>query len=248
MHPNLIDRLSRQTQLPQIGETGRNRIAAARFLVIGAGGLGSPALQYLAVSGALDITVVDGDTVSLSNLSRQLLHDESRLGMNKAQSAVLGLQKLNPHTVVHPVEAFLAAEELPAYVEKADIVLDCSDNLATRLAVNEACVAARTPLVFGSAVGFHGQFSVFDFRRPETPCLRCLFEPDDAANDVKAATAGVFSPVTGYIGVLQASEALKLAAGLESPLCGKWLTADLLTMRFSQIRFPKQPNCPVCGH
>lgn len=247
MHPELIERLSRQTLLPQIGEEGRDRIAAARFLVIGAGGLGSPALQYLAASGAVRITVADGDDVSVSNLSRQLLHDESRLGMNKAESAAVALSRINPFAEVTSVARYVSEEELASLARQSDVVLDCSDNLATRFAVNDACAKAGTPLVYGSAVGFSGQASVFDFRRKDSPCLRCLFEPDAAENDVKAAKAGVFSPLTGFIGVLQASEALKLAAGLESLLCGKWFSADLLTMRFSQIRFPRDPHCPVCA-
>lgn len=248
MHPELIERLSRQTLLPQIGEEGRDRIASARFLVIGAGGLGSPALQYLAASGAVRITVADGDEVSSSNLSRQLLHDESRLGMNKAESAAIAIARINPFAEVTSVPRYVSSLELAALAGQCEVVLDCSDNLATRFAVNDACVKARTPLVYGSAVGFSGQASVFDFRREDSPCLRCIFEPDVAENDVKAARAGVFSPLTGFIGVLQASEALKLAAGLESPLCGKWFSADLLTMRFSQIRFSRDPHCPVCGH
>ena len=247
VQPELIDRLNRQTLLPQIGEMGRDRIASTHFLVIGAGGLGSPALQYLAASGALDLTIVDGDTVSRSNLSRQLLHDDDRIGMNKAESAAIGLRRINPFVHVTPIACFASGDNLRSLVQMADIVIDCSDNLATRLEVNDTCVTTRTPLVFGSAVGFAGQVSVFDFHQDDSPCLRCLFEPDDAKNDVRAATVGVFSPITGFIGLIQASEALKLAAGLESPLCGKLFSADLLSMRFSQIRFPRNPYCPTCG-
>lgn len=243
----IAERLSRQTLLAELGREGMERIADARFLVVGAGGLGSPALIYLAASGGCRITVADPDTVSVTNLSRQLLHEEEALGVNKAKNAARVLPRYNPAVEVTPIDTYLDEKTLADVLDTVDIVLDCSDNLATRQSVNRAALKARKPLVFGSAVRFSGQISVFDFRSDASPCYRCLFDEDDAANDQKASTLGIFSPLTGLVGTLQAAEALRLAAGLPSPWVGKLLMIDMLAGEFETVRCRRRRSCPVCG-
>lgn len=243
----LEERLSRQTLLAEIGPDGCNRIARTRFLVVGAGGLGSPALMYLAASGACQITVADPDTVSISNLSRQLIHGDDALDMNKALSAERTLPRFNPAVEVHAIPFTLDGDRLCQAVADADIVLDCSDNLPTRQAVNAAASKFRRPLIFGSAVRFSGQVAVFDLRLEDSPCYRCLFEEDDACNDQKASALGVFTPLTGIVGTLQAAEALKLAAGIGTPLTNKLLMIDLLQGSFDIVRFKRRRTCPVCA-
>ena len=226
---DLRERVSRQMILRELGEKGQAAISGAHFLVIGAGGLGSPAILYLAAAGAGTITVVDADTVSVSNLSRQILHTTSTVNVNKAKSAAI------------------AAVKLKALVKNADVILDCTDNLATRIAVSRASHDAGKPLVFASAVRFSGQLTVFDPSVPESPCFECIFEEDDPGNDVKAAAVGVFSSVTGIVGTLQATEALKIAAGIGSTLCGRMLFIDALNMQFDTIKVKRRKRCPVCG-
>ena len=247
MNGDLRERVSRQMLLREIGEEGQGAINKAHFLVIGAGGLGSPAILYLAAAGAGRITVVDSDTVSTSNLSRQILHTTNTVGLNKAVSAAEAVARLTPHCTVTPVTDYADPIRLKSLVKKADVVLDCTDNLATRIAVSRAAYDAGKPLVFASAVRFTGQLTVFDPTNPESPCFECIFEEDDAANDIKAADVGVFSPVTGIIGTMQANEALKIAAGLGSSLCGQLLFVDALAMRFDTIRVGRRRRCPTCG-
>ncbi len=203
---DLRERVSRQMILRELGEKGQAAISSAHFLVIGAGGLGSPAILYLAAAGAGTITVVDADTVSVSNLSRQILHTTSTVNVNKAKSAAIAVERLNPHCRIIPVPEFADAVKLKALVKNADVILDCTDNLATRIAVSRAAHDAGKPLVFASAVRFSGQLTVFDPSVPESPCFECIFEEDDPGNDVKAAAVGVFSSVTGIVGTLQATE------------------------------------------
>lgn len=246
--PALLEaRLSRQTLLAELGAEGRDRIARTHFLVVGAGGLGSPALMYLAASGACRITVADPDTVSISNLSRQLVHGDDALDMNKALSAQRTLPRYNPALEVTAVPFMLEDERLMEAVAEADIVLDCSDNLHTRQAINKACAVLGRPLVFGAAVRFSGQVTVFDFRKKNSPCYRCIFEEDDPTNDLKAAAVGVFTPITGLIGILQAAEALKLAAGAGTPLTNRMLMVDLLQGTFDTVRYKRRQHCPVCA-
>ncbi len=244
----LRERLSRQMKIAELGEDGERRIVSTRFLVIGAGGLGSPALMYLAAAGACHLTVVDPDEVSENNLSRQVLHDAASIGRNKAENAARELVRWNPELDVRAVPARMnSPEDLAPLVREADIVLDCSDNLATRQLANRVCRAERRPLVFAAAVRMSGQVTVFDFRDPDSPCYRCLFEEDDAANDEKASTLGVFSGLTGTIGLLQATEALKLAAGLGRPLVKRLLLVDLFNMETREIRYRRRAKCPCCG-
>ena len=234
---DLRERVSRQMILRELGEKGQAAISSAHFLVIGAGGLGSPAILYLAAGGAGTITVVDADTVSVSNLSRQILHTTSTVNVNKAKSAAIAVERLNPHCRIIPVPEFADAVKLKALVKNVDVILDCTDNLATRIAVSRAAHDAGKPLVFASAVRFSGQLTVFDPSVPESPCF----------NDVKAAAVGVFSSVTGIVGTLQATEALKIAAGIGSTLCGRMLFIDALNMQFDTIKVKRRKRCPVCG-
>ncbi|GIL06216.1 MAG: adenylyltransferase [Betaproteobacteria bacterium] len=239
-------RYSRHILLDEIGVEGQERIRAASMLVIGAGGLGSPAAYYLASAGVAKITLVDGDTVDLTNLQRQILHTTERVGAPKAESGRTTLAAINPDVEVVPVVRRVDADALDALARDATIVLDCTDNFATRHAVNRACVRHRKPLVSGAAIRFDGQLAVFDLRRADAPCYACLF-PEGEGEDELCAIMGVFAPLTGIVGTLQAAEALKLAAGIGEPLNGKLLMLDARDMQFRTVRVPRDPACAVCG-
>ncbi len=247
---HLLQRYSRHILLNEIGIEGQTRIHNSRVLVIGAGGLGSPAAFYLASAGVGQITLVDGDTVDLTNLQRQILHTTERIGQAKAQSGRTTLAAINPQVNVVALTQRLEGDALDAQVAAHDIVLDCSDNFATRQAVNRACVAHRRPLVSGAAIRFDGQLAVFDRRQSEAPCYACLFPPGDGEDEL-CAVMGVFAPLTGIIGTLQAAEALKLAAGEGAPIgesmSGRLLLVDALTMQLRTVRVPRDAQCPVCG-
>jgi adenylyltransferase/sulfurtransferase len=239
-------RYSRHILLNEIGIEGQARLRAARMLVVGAGGLGSPAGLYLAAAGIGTLTLVDGDTVDLTNLQRQVLHTTARIGQPKVTSGREALAAINPDVRIAPLAQRADAAALDALVADADIVLDCSDNFATRHALNRACVAHRRPLVSGAAIRFDGQLAVFDARRDDSPCYACLFPPGDEADEL-CSVMGVFAPVTGIIGTMQAAEALKLAAGLGTPLTGQLLLLDALAMHWHAVRVPRDPACPVCA-
>ena len=239
-------RYSRHILLDEIGVEGQERIRAASMLVIGAGGLGSPAAYYLASAGVARITLVDGDTVDLTNLQRQILHTTERIGAPKAESGRATLAAINPEVEVVPVARRVDADALDPLARDATIVLDCTDNFATRHAVNRACVMHRKPLVSGAAIRFDGQLAVFDLRRDDAPCYACLF-PEGAGEDELCAIMGVFAPLTGIIGTLQAAEALKLAAGIGESLSGRLLMLDARDMQFRTVRVPRDPACAVCG-
>jgi molybdopterin/thiamine biosynthesis adenylyltransferase len=239
-------RYSRHILLNELGVEGQQRLCDAHVLVIGAGGLGSPAAFYLASAGVGCITLVDGDAVDLTNLQRQILHTSDRIGRPKAESGQLTLAAINPDVRVIPLARRLHPDDLPALVEQATVVLDCSDNFATRHAVNRACVRGRRPLVSGAAIRFDGQLAVFDARRADSPCYGCLF-PEGAGEDELCAVMGVFAPLTGIVGTLQAAEALKLAAGCGEPLVGRLLMIDALSMSLRTVRVPRDADCAVCG-
>lgn len=243
-------RYSRHILLNEIGVEGQDRIRAASMLVIGAGGLGSPAAYYLASAGVGRIVLVDGDAVDLTNLQRQILHTTERVGMSKALSGKATLAAINPEVAIDAIAQRVGAEQVDALVKDATVVLDCSDNFATRHAVNRACVAHGKPLVSGAAIRFDGQLAVFDRRRADSPCYACLFPAGDA-EDEPCAVMGVFAPVTGVIGTLQAAEALKLAAGVAggvgATMHGRLLLLDALTMTINTVRVPRDPHCAVCG-
>jgi molybdopterin/thiamine biosynthesis adenylyltransferase len=240
-------RYSRHLLLDEFGEEAQERLLASRALVIGAGGLGSSALLFLASSGVGHITVADGDVVELTNLQRQIAHRVASIGENKAASAARTLAALNPDIDVVVLPSRLGPEAIAAQVARADVVLDCSDNFSTRYAVNRACVAAAKPLVSGAGIRFDGQVSVFDLRRPGAACYHCLFAEDAEAEDVRCAVMGVFAPVVGIVGTLQAMEAIKLLAGIGQSLGGRLLLCDALAARFHEVRFERDPQCSVCA-
>jgi adenylyltransferase/sulfurtransferase len=240
-------RYSRHILLPEIGVEGQERLLGAHALVIGAGGLGSPAALYLASAGVGTITLADGDAVDLTNLQRQILHTTAGVGRPKAASGRDALASLNPEVRVVALEERLDPARLAGLVAAVDVVLDCSDNFATRHAANRACVAHRKALVAGAAVRFDGQISVFDLRRDDSPCYSCLFPEDATLEEERCAVMGVFAPLTGIIGATQASEALKLLAGAGETLCGRLLILDALGMEWRSIRLKKDPACRVCG-
>ena len=240
-------RYSRHILLPEIGIEGQERLAASHALVVGAGGLGSPIALYLASAGVGRITICDGDNVDLTNLQRQIVHRTEAIGRPKVESARATLASINPEVEVVALAERVGEESLHVLVAQADVVLDGSDNFATRHAVSRACVLHRKPLVSGAAVRFDGQVAVFDMRRDDAACYACLF-PDVGENeDVRCAVMGVFAPITGIIGTLQAAEALKLLVGIGDALSGRLLLVDALTMQLRTIKFAKDPACPACS-
>ena len=240
-------RYSRHLLLNEFGEEAQERLLAARARVLGAGGLGSAALLYLASSGMGRITVCDGDRVDLTNLQRQVVHRIESIGMPKAASAAATLATINPDIRVEALEERAGPERLAALVRSADVVLDCSDNFATRHALNRACVAARRPLVSGAGIRFDGQVAVFDLRRDDAPCYNCLFAENAQAPEERCATMGVFAPLVGVIGTLQAAEAIKLVAGIGETLAGRLLLFDALASHWHEVRLARDPHCRVCG-
>ena len=246
--PQLL-RYSRHILLPQIDVVGQERLLGGKVLMIGAGGLGAPASMYLASAGIGHLTICDGDTVDLTNLQRQIVHRETRIGVNKAESAAISLAEINPECKVTAVKHRVGPDELSALVAAADVVVDACDNFATRHAINAACVAQRKPLVSGAAIRFSGQLSVFDSRRIESPCYRCLFPDENVTADEndRCAVMGVFAPLTGIIGVAQAAEAIRLLISDDSPLIGQLVLFDAMGMDWQKIRVPRDPGCAVCG-
>jgi molybdopterin/thiamine biosynthesis adenylyltransferase len=240
-------RYSRHLLLDEIGVEGQQRILAGHALVIGAGGLGSPVALYLGSAGVGDLTIVDDDAVDLTNLQRQVAHTMARLGQPKAQSAREAVGAINPDVRVHARVARADAQLLDALVPQAGVVLDCSDNFVTRQQINAACVRHRKPLVSGAAIRFDAQLSVFDPRDAASPCYACLFPPGQAFEETACATLGVFAPLVGIVGAMQAAEALKLLAGVGRPLAGRLLMLDGRTMEFSEMRVARAAACPVCG-
>ncbi len=247
MNDQELLRYSRHILLPQIGIEGQEKLLAARVLVLGAGGLGSPAALYLASAGIGTLVIADGDTVDLTNLQRQILHRTATIGLPKVASGKATLADLNPECHVIALQERLAGERLDEEVAAADLVLDCSDNFATRHAVNRACVKHGKPLVSGAAIRFDGQVAVFDVRQSGAPCYHCLFPEAGDVEEVRCATMGVFAPITGIIGAVQAAEALKLVIGCGESLAGRLLLLDGLAMEWRSINVPRDPACPVCG-
>lgn len=240
-------RYSRHILLEEIGVEGQERLAASHALVIGAGGLGSPVALYLGSAGLGRITLVDADQVDVTNLQRQIAHAQDRLGQPKVESARTAIQALNPGAQVQAVVQHADAALLDALVPQAQVVLDCTDNFATRQAINAACVRHRVPLVSGGAIRFDGQLAVYDPRDPQAPCYACVFPPQQPVEETRCATMGVFAPLVGVIGSLQAAEALKLLSGAGTPLTGRLLMLDGLRMAWHEIRLTRQTACTVCG-
>jgi len=247
MNDEQLLRYARHILLDDIGIEGQERLLAARVLVVGAGGLGSPAAMYLASAGVGHITLADDDVVELSNLQRQLLHGTASLGLHKVESGRRTLQALNPGVQVEAIAARLRDDALDAAVAASDVVLDCCDNFATRHQINRACVRHRKPLVSGAAIRFDGQAGVFDLRDAAAPCYHCLFPDTAEADDMNCATMGVFAPLVGIIGSIQAAEALKLLAGVGESLSGRLLYLDARTMQWRSVNVPRDPECAVCA-
>lgn len=247
MNDEQLLRYSRHLLLDEIGIEGQSKIIAAHALIIGAGGLGSPAALYLASAGVGRISLADNDTVDLTNLQRQILHTQERIGQLKAVSGQTALSHINPHVAVTAIGQRLAGQQLDTQVADADVVLDCCDNFATRYAVNRACVRHRTPLVSGAAIRFSGQISVFDTRRENSPCYHCLFPEGEDVEETRCAVMGIFAPLTGIIGAMQATEALKLLSGAGQPAIGRLLLLDALTLEWRSVKFGKDPKCTVCS-
>lgn len=240
-------RYSRHILLDEVGIEGQSRLLAAHVLIIGAGGLGSPAAMYLAASGVGRITLVDDDTVDLTNLQRQVMHTTERIGLAKVDSGREALQAINPEVVVTALRERADERRLRELVQGVSVVLDCSDNFATRHAVNRACIAAGVPLVAGAAIRFDGQLSVFDTRGAEGPCYACVFPQESGFEDVACSTMGVFAPLVGIVGAVQAAEALKLLLHVGTPLAGRLLLLDGRAMEWTEIKTARNPACPVCA-
>ena len=247
MNDNQLLRYSRHILLPEIGIEGQERLLASHALVIGAGGLGSPVALYLASAGVGKITLCDDDEVDLTNLQRQIVHRTESIGRAKVDSARTTLAAINPEVEVVTVHERVSEARIEELAAHADIVLDGTDNFDTRHAVNRACVAQRRALVSGAAVRFDGQVAVFDARDAQAPCYACLFPETAESEDVRCAVMGVFAPITGIVGSIQAAEALKLLTGTGASLAGRLLLIDALAMNVRTIRFSKDPACPVCS-
>ena len=241
-------RYSRHLMLNEIDVEGQERLLAARALIVGAGGLGSPAALYLGSAGEGNLTIVDDDTVDATNLQRQIAHTQSRIGLEKALSIREAVQAINPDVVVEPVIARADEALLAKLVPAADVVLDCTDNFLTRQRVNRACVEAGRSLVWGAAIRFDAQLGVYDPRQKDSPCYACTFDPASAPTEERCATMGVFAPLVGMIGSMQAAEAIKLICGMASDLTRSMLLVDARGMRFMPIGLSCRSDCPVCGN
>lgn len=246
MNDDQLLRYSRHILLPEIGVEGQEALLAARVLVLGAGGLGSPASMYLAAAGVGTLALADNDTVDLTNLQRQILHTAESVGEYKVASGARTLHRLNPETRVETLAMRLEGNALDEQVALSDVVLDCCDNFATRHAVNRACVRHGVPLVSGAAIRFDGQISVFDLRG-DGPCYHCLFPEGEDVEEVRCAVMGVFAPLTGIVGATQAAEALKLLIGCGTSLAGRLLLLDGLRMEWRSIGVVRDPQCAVCS-
>ena len=248
-------RYSRHILLNEIGVEGQQKLLDSNALIIGAGGLGSPVALYLGSAGVGRITIVDDDAVDATNLQRQIVHNLASIGLNKAQSALKSIASINPDVQVTCIEQRADAPLLDGLVAQADVVLDCCDNFATRHAVNAACVRHGVPLVSGAAIRFDGQISVYDLRRdasgqrsaPACPCYACVFPPDSTLDETRCATMGVFAPLVGIIGSVQAAEALKLLIGAGTSLAGRLQMLDGRNMEWTEVRMPLDKSCTVCG-
>jgi molybdopterin/thiamine biosynthesis adenylyltransferase len=247
MQDQQLLRYSRHILLDEVGIEGQQRALDAHALIVGAGGLGSPAAMYLAASGIGRLTLVDDDTVDLTNLQRQVMHTTARVGQPKVESGREALLQINPEIDVVALRERVGPVRLAELVAGATVVLDCSDNFATRHAVNCACVAAGVPLVAGAVIRFDGQISVYDMRDPASPCYACLFPEDSRFEDAACSSMGVFAPLVGVVGAVQAAEALKLVVGIRPSLAGRLQMLDGRFMEWSEVRVARNPHCPVCA-
>lgn len=247
MNDNQLLRYSRHILLPQIGYEGQKKLTQSHALIVGAGGLGSPAALYLAASGVGKLTICDFDHVDLTNLQRQIIHTTASVGINKAVSAQQTIYEINPDVMVQTIQQKSTEAELKQLVEQADVVIDCSDNFATRYTLNRTCFQLKKPLVSGAAIRFEGQITVFDFRQENSPCYHCLYPDVGADQEMRCADNGVFAPLVGMIGTTQAAEALKLMMNIGESLQGRLLLLDALAMEWRTIKLNKDPACSVCS-
>lgn len=247
MNDTQLLRYSRHILLDEIGVEAQTRLLDATALIIGAGGLGSPAALYLASAGIGRIVIADGDVVDLTNLQRQILHRDDRIDQAKAVSGKQTMHEINPDIEIVAITDRLTGAALASQVAQATVVLDCCDNFETRHAVNRACVEAGVPLVSGAAIRFDGQLAVFDPRIGSSPCYHCLFPEGTDVEDIRCAVMGVFAPLTGIIGTMQAAEALKIAGQFCEPMTGRLILLDARSMEINEIRVPRDPGCPVCS-
>lgn len=247
LHDRQLLRYGRHILLEEIGVDGQERLLGGCALVVGVGGLGCPASLYLASAGLGRLILADADQVELSNLQRQILHREDSIGVPKVESGRRTLAALNPEIALVALDERLAGDRLAHWVAQADVVLDCSDNFATRHAVNRACFQHGVPLVSGAAIRFDGQLAVFHPGEPDSPCYHCVFPESEAPEETRCAVMGVFAPLTGLIGTLQASEALKIVGGFGEPAIGRMLLVDARRSGFETIAVDRDPDCPVCA-
>ncbi|MEO1957148.1 MAG: molybdopterin-synthase adenylyltransferase MoeB [Methylophilaceae bacterium] len=247
MNDNQLLRYSRHIMLPQVEYAGQEKLTQSHALIVGVGGLGSPVALYLAASGVGTLTVCDFDEVDLTNLQRQIIHSIASVGVNKALSAQHAIGEINPEVEVKIVQQKSTQAEMAALVGAADVVIDCSDNSATRYALNRTCLAQKKPLVSGAAVRFEGQITVFDFRNETSPCYHCLFPGTGVEQELRCTDNGVFAPVVGMIGTMQAAEALKCLMGVGENLQGRLMLLDALTAEWRTIKFGRDPTCAACG-
>ncbi|MET4577897.1 HesA/MoeB/ThiF family protein [Ottowia thiooxydans] len=247
MNDQQLLRYSRHLLLDELGIEGQQKLLDAHALVLGAGGLGSPVAMYLAGAGVGRLTLVDDDTVDLTNLQRQIIHTEASVGLLKVDSARTTIASLNAGVKVETIARRMDAPQLTELMRSADIAIDCTDNFATRQALNLACVATQKPLVSGAAIGFDGQIAVYDPRNDASPCYACVFPPTQEVEEVRCSTMGVFAPIVGMVGTLQAAEALKMLCGIGTPLVGRLLMINALRTEFNEMRLLRDPACPVCG-
>jgi adenylyltransferase/sulfurtransferase len=246
MDDDQLQRYSRQLLLPEIDLPGQERLLGSKVLIIGLGGLGSPVTMYLAAAGIGTLILCDHDAVELSNLQRQLLHRTADIGRSKTDSAAEALHQLNPDVQLITISSQLAGERLVAAVQEADVVIDASDNFATRYALNAACSAARTPLISGAAIRLMGQIATFRFDLAPSPCYHCLY-PDAGDNQGNCADAGVLAPLVGIIGSIQATEAIKILLDIGQSLHGRLLQIDARTMTWRASQLKADPDCPICS-
>jgi molybdopterin/thiamine biosynthesis adenylyltransferase len=247
MNDNQLLRYSRHILLSQVSYEGQNKLMTSHAVIVGAGGLGSPVALYLAASGVGTLTICDFDVVDLTNLQRQIIHTTQSVGINKAVSAQQTIYEINPEVIVNTVQQKSTEDDFAALVAPADVVIDCSDNFATRYTLNKLCVKLKKPLVSGAALGFEGQITVYDMRSNTSPCYHCLFPDNGEDTDLRCATNGVFAPLVGMIGTTQAAEAVKLLMGIGESLQGRLMLLDALAMEWRTIKLSKDSACIVCS-
>jgi molybdopterin/thiamine biosynthesis adenylyltransferase len=247
MNDHQLLRYSRHILLPQVEYEGQEKLTQSHVLIVGAGGLGSPVALYLAASGVGTLTICDFDQVDLTNLQRQIIHTTSSVGINKALSAQQAIYEVNPEVNVHTVQHQLTEIEMRVMVKAANVVVDCSDNFATRYMLNRLCFQEKTALVSGAAIRFEGQISVFDFTKPQSPCYHCLYPDLGSDQEMRCADNGVFAPLVGMIGTAQAAEALKLLMGIGQTLVGRLLLLDAMSAEWRTIKLARDPACAVCA-